>query len=147
MKVILIEDLDRLGKAGDVVVVKEGYARNYLLPRKKAKPLTPESMKILEAIKKRRALEEKRRLEDVSALADKISKLSLTISEESGEEEKLYGSVTNEMISNALRQEGIDIDKREIILDEPIKKLGVYQVTVKLHPEVKASLRIWVIKK
>lgn len=147
MKIILMEDMEKLGKAGDVVTVKEGYARNYLIPKSKAKPLTPGNMKILEALRKKQALAEKKKLEELNALADKISKLSLTISEEAGEEEKLYGSVTNEAISDALKQEGIDIDKRDIILDEPIKKLGVYQVTVKLHPEVKPQLRIWVVKR
>lgn len=147
MKIILAEDLDRLGKAGDIVTVKEGFARNYLIPRKKAHPATPGNMKILEAIKKKKAAEENVRLEGLKTIAEKVTKLSLTISEEAGEEEKLFGSVTAEMIADALKDEGIEVDKRSIVLDEPIKKLGVYQVTVKLHPEVKPTLRIWVVKK
>ncbi len=147
MQVILLENIERLGKLGDIITVKKGYARNYLIPRNKAKPATPGNMKILETLKKKAALLDKARLEEVKVLSDKISTLSLTISAPAGEEEKLFGSVSNDMIADALKEEGINIDKRDIILDEPIKKLGVYQVVVKVHPEVKASLRVWVVKK
>lgn len=147
MKIILLENVERVGKTGDVVSVKEGYARNYLIPKNKARVATPGNMKMLEILNKKKALEENKRLEELKALADKISNLSLTISAQAGEEEKLFGSVSNEMISEALAEEGIKIDKKDIVLDEPIKKLGVYQVTVKVHPEVKATLRIWVVKK
>jgi large subunit ribosomal protein L9 len=147
MKVILLEDVDKLGKMGDVIAVREGYARNYLIPQKKAKEATPGNMKILEALKKKKALEEEARLKEAGALADKISGLSITIDEEAGEEEKLFGSVTSDRISKALEAEGISIDKKEILLDEPIKKLGVYQVAVKIHPDVKANLRVWVVKR
>jgi len=146
MKVILLESIDRLGKMGEVVAVKEGYARNFLIPKKMARPATPGNMKILEALNKKKAAEEAKRLEAAGALADKISNLSLTIGAEAGEEEKLFGSVSNEMIAEALAEEGVSVDKKDIILEEPIKKLGVYQVTVKIHPEVKASLRVWVVK-
>jgi len=147
MKVILLEDIDRLGKMGEIVAVKEGYARNFLIPKNKAKPATPGNLKMLQALNKKKAAEEAKILEAAKAVADKISRLSLTIGAQAGEEEKLFGSVSNEMIAEALAEEGINIDKREIVLDEPIKKLGVYQVTVKVHPEVKANLRVWVIKK
>jgi len=147
MKVILLEDIDRLGKMGEIVAVKEGYARNFLIPKNKAKPATQGNMKILQAINKKKAAEEAKTLEAAKAVADKISNLSLTIGAQAGEEEKLFGSVSNEMIAEALAEEGINIDKREIVLDEPIKKLGVYQVVVKVHPEVKANLRVWVVKK
>lgn len=147
MKVILLETIDRLGKMGDVISVKEGYARNYLIPKNKARPATPGNMKTLEALKVKQAAEEAKKLDEARALADKISSLSLTIGAQSGEEDKLFGSISNDMISAALSEEGITIDKREIVLDEPIKKLGVYQVTVKVHPDLKASLRVWVVKK
>ncbi|MCM8761013.1 MAG: 50S ribosomal protein L9 [Candidatus Omnitrophica bacterium] len=147
MKVILTKDVDRLGKAGQVVTVKDGFARNYLIPKEMAKIATPGNMKWLEVLKKKEAAEEAKRLEAARALANRISNLSLTISVQAGEEEKLFGSVTNDAIADALKEEGLDIDKKDIILEEPIKKLGVYQVTVKVHPEVKASLRLWIVKK
>ena len=147
MKVILTENIERLGKIGDVVSVKEGYARNYLIPNKKAREATPGNMKVLDVLKKKQAQADAKNAAAARALADRISALSLTITAEAGEEEKLFGSVSNEAIAEALAEEGITIDKRDILLDEPIKKLGVYQVTVKIHPEVKAGLRVWVVKK
>ena len=147
MKVILIENVERLGGIGDIVNVKDGYARNYLIPANKAKTATPGNMKILESLKKKKALADAKKLAEATALADRISNLSLTISAQAGEEEKLFGSVSNDMIAEALAQEGINIDKRDIAMDEPIKKLGVYQVTVKISPEVKANLKVWIVKK
>lgn len=147
MKVILLEKLDRLGKAGDIVSVKDGYARNYLIPNNKARAATPGNMKMLDAIKKKEVAEESGRIEEAKKVADKISALSLTINAPAGEEEKLFGSVSTDMIADALAPEGIMVDKKDIFLEEPIKKLGVYQVTVKLHPQVKATLRVWVVKK
>lgn len=147
MKVILLETIDRLGKAGDVITVKEGYARNYLLPKNKAKEATSGNMKLLDAIKKKEALGAAKILGEAKALARKIESLSLTISAPSGEEDKLFGSVSNDDIASALLEHELKIDKKEISLDEPIKKLGVYQAIVKIHPEVKATLRVWVVKK
>ncbi len=146
MKIILIEDIDRIGRMGDVILVKDGYARNYLIPKKKARPATPENLKMAEALKKKAKDAEEKTKSDAKALADKISNLSLTVSAQAGEEEKLYGSVTADMIAAALEADGIKIDKKDIIIDEPIKKLGVYQVTVKIHPEMKVTLRVWVVK-
>lgn len=147
MKVILLDDIERLGKKGEVVTVKEGYARNYLIPNKKASPATGGNMKVLEALKKKEAAETAKQVEAARALANRISNLSLTISAQAGEEEKLFGSVTPDTVSDALRDEGITIDKRDVLIEDPIKKLGVYQVAVKVHPEVKATLRIWIVKK
>ena len=146
MKVILTQAIDKLGKAGDCVNVADGYARNYLLPKNIAKEATPGNMKNLEALKKKQAIDDENKLKEAKALADKMAALSITISAKAGEEEKLFGSVTTEMVSDALKAEKIFIDKKDIILDEPIKKLGVYQVGIKLHPEAKALLRIWVVK-
>ena len=146
MKVILLADVERLGKTGDVVTVKEGYARNFLFPKNKAKEASAPNMKILDALKKKRAAEDKKKLDDAQTFADKLASLSLTINAQAGEEDKLFGSVSSEMISEALASQGITIDKKEIIIDEAIKKLGIYTVTVKVHPEVKANLRVWVVK-
>ena len=147
MKVILLQTIDRLGKAGEVITVKEGYARNYLIPKKVAREATTGNMKMLEAVRKKQADEDAKKMSEIKVLADKLAALSLTISAAAGEEDKLFGSVSNEMIAEALLAESVTVDKRDIILDEPIKKLGVYQVTVKLHPEVKASLKVWIVKK
>jgi large subunit ribosomal protein L9 len=147
VKVILLENIDRLGKVGDVVTVREGYGRNFLIPNNKAKLATSGNMKSLEAIKRKESIEIGKQIEAAKALANKIANLSLTISAQAGDEEKLFGSVTADTISDALKDEGIVIDKKEIVIEEPIKKLGVYQVTVKVHPEVKASLRLWIVKK
>jgi large subunit ribosomal protein L9 len=147
MKVILTEDIDRLGKKGDVVTVKEGYGRNFLIPNNKARIATAGNMKALEAIKKKEAAVAAKEVEVARALANRIGNASLTISVQAGDEEKLYGSVTAEAISELLKEEGIEIDKKDIEMGEPIKKLGVYQVSVKVHPEVKASLRLWIVKK
>ncbi len=147
MKVILLETIDRLGKIGEVVLVKDGFARNFLIPNHNAKEATSGNMKMLEILKKKEAALEKGNLDKANAVAAKISALSLTIAASAGEEEKLFGSVSNEMISEALVQEGIVVDKKDIILDEPIKTLGAFQVVVKIHPEVKANLSVWVVKK
>ena len=146
MKVILIQTVDRLGKIGDCVAVKDGFARNYLFPKKLAKEATPANMKTLESLKSKQALEDTKKLNEAKALVDKLQALSITISAKVGEEEKLFGAVTAEAISRALQSEGISIDKKDITVDEPIKKLGVYQVGVKVHPEVKAILRVWIVK-
>src|SRR3989338_9926590 len=103
MKIILTEDIDRLGKAGDIVAVKEGYARNYLLPKGKAKPATDANMKAIAALKTKTAAKENSIKEEAKALAERLTVLSITISAAAGEEEKLYGSVTNETISSALK--------------------------------------------
>ena len=147
MKVILTENVDRVGKIGDVVTVAEGYARNFLLPRKLAKEATAGNMKMLDALKKKKEAADKVILDAATALAEKLGALSLTIGAQAGEEEKLFGSVSNEHIAEALLVENIKVDKKDIIIEEQIKKLGVYQVMVKLHPEVKAKLRVWVVKK
>ena len=146
MKVILLQTVDRLGKAGEVITVKEGFARNYLIPKNVAKEATAGNMKIMESVKKKQEIEDAKKLAEIKTLADRLGALSLTIPAQAGEEEKLFGSVSNEDIAAALAVENIKIDKRDIILEEPIKKLGLYQVTVKLHPELKANLKVWIVK-
>jgi large subunit ribosomal protein L9 len=147
VKVILTESVDKLGSVGDVITVKEGYARNYLIPKKLAKEATPGNLKSLESLLKKKAALEAKALEDANKVAEKVAALSLTISAQAGEEDKLFGSVSSEMISEALTREGVSVDKRDIVLDEPIKKLGTYQVSVKIHPQVKASLKVFVVNK
>ena len=146
MEVILLSDVEKLGNAGDVVAVKEGYARNYLVPQKKAILCTKGNRKMIEEQKRLVALRKGKEKERFMQLAEKISSISCTISAQAGEEDKLYGAVTNADIQKALTTEGIELDKRKIQLEEPIKKLGIYTVEIELHPEVKASLKVWVVK-
>jgi large subunit ribosomal protein L9 len=147
MKVILIKDVNKLGKIGDELSVKDGYARNYLIPRKEAIESTPGALKVLEQKKGQAARKAKKHREECELIAAKITATSCTISMEAGEEDKLFGAVTTEMISDVLASEGVEIDKRKIILEEPIKAVGLYTVEIRLHPEVKAEAKIWVIKK
>ena len=146
MKVILTQTVDGLGKMGEVVIVKDGYARNYLFPKNFAKDATAGNMKGIEGLKKKQAAIETAKLAEAKAAADRISGLSITITAEAGEEDKLFGSVTAEMISTALLAEGVKVDKKDIILEEPIKKLGSYQVTVKVAHEVKANFKVSIVK-
>ncbi|MFH1791136.1 MAG: 50S ribosomal protein L9 [Candidatus Omnitrophota bacterium] len=147
MEVIMLKDVENIGKEGDVVKVKDGYARNFLIPKGLADLATKQTMNILEQRKKKKRLEEERLKAQAAELAGKITALSCTIPVEAGVEDKIFGTVTSEMIRNVLRNEGIEVDKKNIVIDEPINKLGVYQIKIKMHPEVTADLRIWVVKK
>jgi len=147
MKVILIEDVKSVGSMGDIINVKDGYARNFLFPEKLARPAVNSNLKIIENIKKKKALNAAKEKKAAETLKDRISSFSCTIAVEAGDDDKLFGSVTASDISEALKQEELVIDKRNIILEENIKKLGVYIVSVKLHPEVTAEVKVWVVKK
>ncbi len=145
MKVILRQDVEKLGGMGDIVTVKAGYARNFLIPRELAYLATDKSMKALQIEKKR--YDKKMAKEKVSAeaLADQLSELQISIAMKVGEEGRLYGSVTSQMVAQELELRGYDIDRRNIIIEEPIKSLGVFDVKIRLHPEVTTTLKIWVI--
>ncbi len=147
MKVILIEDVEKVGSMGEIINVKDGYARNFLFPRKLAKVATDSNLKIIEEIKKKKALVLVKEKKNMEALKEKLALVSCTVSVEAGDDDKLFGSVNAQDIAESLAQEGYDIDKRKITIDEPIKKLGVYHVSVKLHPEVTADVKVWVVKK
>jgi len=146
MKIILRQDFDILGKAGDIVSVKDGYARNYLIPKLIGMPSTAANMKRLEEEQK---LKQRRRDKDkiqAEGLAKEMESISITASVTVGEEDKVFGSVTAQAIADLLKEKGYDIDKRKIILEEPIKALGVYNVGIKLHPDVESKIRVWVVK-
>ena len=147
MKIILCKDAGKLGKAGDVVKVKDGYARNFLLPRKVAYPATPLNIKRVEQLKLQRQAVEKQEKEQAQELAEKLSKHSFTIAVEVNDLEKLYGSVTEADIIKALEDEGFQMDKKTILLEKPIEELGIYEVGIKLHPQVTGKFRLWVTKK
>lgn len=146
MKVILTKDIEGLGKVGEVVKVKDGHGRNFLIPKGLAKVATSSNLKVVEEEKKKLLRLEEKEKENGRELAEQISKVSCTISVQAGQDDKLFGTVTTEAIAKVCESEGIKIDKRDICLDEPIKKLGVYQVAVKVHPEVTATLKVWVVK-
>jgi len=147
MKVILLDDIEDLGNLGDVVQVKLGYARNFLFPRKLAVEALDKNLKILEIRKRQKAEQLTKEKAQMRELAQKIGAISITVAMAAGEEDKLFGSVTTEHIVEAFKAEGIDLDKKQINLSEPIRKLGVYQMEVKLHPEIVATTKVWVVKK
>jgi large subunit ribosomal protein L9 len=146
MRVILRKDHDKLGHIGSVVDVKDGYARNFLIPHGIAYPASDGSVRALEEEKRqaeRRAVKEKKTAEK---LAGDLSKISLTITMKAGEDDKLFGSVTSQMIAEALKEQGIEIDKRTVELEEPIKSLGVHEVNVKLAHSVSGVVKVWVVR-
>jgi large subunit ribosomal protein L9 len=147
MKVILIGDVKSIGSMGDVVDVKDGFARNFLFPKNLARLAVGSNLKIVEDIKKKKILVAAKEKKEAEALKKKISAFSCTIPVEAGEDDKLFGSVTSQDISRAFELEGLMVEKRKIMLEEPIKKLGVYNISVKLHPEVTAEVKVWVVKK
>ena len=147
MEVILNQDVDKLGKAGTIVKVKDGFARNFLIPNNLAVVLTPANLKKLEQSKQRKLLQLQEVKKKCEELKEKLAGMSLTIPALTGEEDKLFGSVTRQDIAAALKEEGFEIDKYALMLDEPIKSLGIYELPINLHPEVLAKIKIWVVKK
>jgi len=147
MDVILAQDVNKLGKAGEVVKVKDGYARNLLFPNKMAFVATATNLKKIELIKKKKQLNYDKLKNEAEEYAVKINKVSCTISVEVNDLDKLYGSITQVDIAKALETEGVHIDKKDIHLENPIEELGIFEVGVQLHPEVTAKVRLWVTKK
>lgn len=147
MKVILREDVIDIGTAGQTVEVKDGFGRNYLIPRNLAIPATRATLKAIDEIGKQKEIRAKKRRRGAEIIKDKIEKLSLSAEVLVGEEDRVFGSVTSREISALLEAEGITVDKRAINLEEPIKTLGVYTIPVKVDKEVTANLKLWVIKK
>lgn len=146
MELILREDVQGLGTRGDVVSVKAGYARNYLLPRGLAVLATEAQKRVLEKETKLREIRDEKIKSNLSAAAEKMRDLSTTIVVQAGEEDKLYGSVTAHDIAEAIAKQGFDVDQKQVMLDEPIKKLGIYTVPVRLHREIEVSVKVWVVK-
>ena len=146
MEVILREDVTTLGRRGDVVKVAEGYGRNYLLPRGLAMAVTDSNKAMIEKEKKAHAARMAKEKAEFEALAARISGLRFIAPRKVGENDALYGSVTSGDVAEFLKGKGIEIDKRKVQLEEPIKKLGEHEVGIKLHPEVVASLKLLVTK-
>jgi len=148
MQVILLKDVEKLGQAGEVIKVKDGYGRNLLIPRGFATEVSGKNgAKFLENEKKKLALKQSRLKEKAEELKNKLENVSCTITMAAGEDSKLYGEVTPEMIADVYRQEDLDVDKRKIILEKPIRNLGVYRADIKLQSDVIATVKIWVVKK
>ena len=146
MDIILRQDVEKLGSAGEVVTVKDGYARNYLLPRGLAYEANDSNRRRLDAERNQRARKAAAEVDSARETAARVEKVSLTFTMKTGEGDKLFGSVTASDIAERLKAEGLVIDKKAIVLDEPIKLLGVYKVPVRLHQDVKPEVRVWVVK-
>lgn len=147
MKVILKEDLDKIGKTGEVINVKPGFGRNYLIPRGLAVEATRKNVSQLEHEKRLIDDQQSRRKRSAEKIAQDLDAVSLTIPCKVGEADKLFGSVTTREIAEALREEGFEVDKSEIIIEEPMKSLGVYNVTVKVAHDITAKVKVWLVRK
>jgi large subunit ribosomal protein L9 len=146
MKVILRKETPSLGQAGSVISVKDGYARNYLIPRGIAYEATDGNMRQLEEENKQQAKRSSKERKIAEGIASQLEKISVTIKMKVGEEEKLFGSVTSQMIAEALAEKELKIDKRHIELQEPIKSLGIYDVPVKLAEGINGTVKVWIVR-
>jgi large subunit ribosomal protein L9 len=146
MKVILRKDHEKLGPVGTVADVKDGFARNFLIPQGIAFPANEGNMRALEEEKKQAERRANKQQKGATAIAAELEKISLTLKMKVGEDEKLFGSVTSQMIAEELKARGVEIDKRTIELEEPIKALGIYDITVRLHHDVTGKVKVWVVR-
>ena len=146
MKIILRKDFEKLGKAGEIIETKHGYARNYLIPNGIAVAATSANMKIYE--QERRAIERKtqQEMEEAQKFAAKLNGLSITATVQVGEEDKVFGAVTSQNIADLLVEKGVEVDRKKINLEEPLKALGVFEVPIKLHSQVEAQIKVWVVR-
>ncbi|MEI6437904.1 MAG: 50S ribosomal protein L9 [Candidatus Omnitrophota bacterium] len=147
MEVILCHDMANLGKTGDVVKVKDGYARNFLFPRNQALAATKANLKRIEAQKAKQAAIDLKIKNEALTLAEKIGKVSVTLTVEVNDQEKLYGAVAETDILRALEQEGFKYERKDLVIEKAVEELGIFEIGVKLHPEVTAKFRLWVTKK
>jgi large subunit ribosomal protein L9 len=146
MKIILKKNIDTLGNAGDIITVKDGYARNFLIPKDLAVEATRSNLKIADELKKNVDRKKTAAIDKAKRMAEKLKNISLTTSVAAGEDDKIFGSVTSQTIADLLAEKGFEVDKRHINLSEPIKALGVYDIPIKLHGEVTAQVKLWVVK-
>lgn len=146
MKVILNSEVPNLGDAGDVVKVAPGYARNFLLPRGLATPANEGSLAVLEHQKRVAEAKRRRALAEAQELGVKVAATPITIRRETGADERLFGSVSNRDVSEALAKEGIQVDRKYVLLEEPLRSIGIFTVPVRLHKEVTVHVKVFVIK-
>lgn len=147
MELILLQDVEKVGRKGEVVRVRDGFARNVLIPRKLALAATDENQTFVEEHKKRAEIRREKEKAAAQAQADKISSVKLKIEAQAGEQEKLFGAVTSEEIAEALAKKGYEVDKKQIQMKDAIKTLGIHHVSVEIYPQVKASVSVEVIRK
>ncbi len=147
MRLMLREDMENLGAAGDVVSVRDGYGRNFLLPRGLAVAATEKDVARMDHEKRTIAARTAKLAKELQSQADKLSQVSISIARAVGDEDKLFGSVTSRDISDALQEQGITVDSKKIILDEPLKMLGMAEVPIKLGKDATAKIKVWVVKK
>lgn len=147
MRLILREDLEKLGSAGEVVTVRDGYGRNYLLPRGLALVATEKDVARFEHDKRVIAARAAKLAKELGAQAEKLSQVSVSITAATGEGDKLYGSITSRDIADALKAQGVTVDAKKLVLAEPIKTLGMTEVPLKLGSNVSAKIKVWVVKK
>ncbi|MCX6139358.1 MAG: 50S ribosomal protein L9 [Candidatus Kapabacteria bacterium] len=145
MKIILRQDVEKLGNIGDVIAVKAGYGRNFLIPNQLAYIATPGAVRALESEKKQYEGKMAKARSQAEVVAAQLAELQITIAMQVGEEGRLFGTVTAPMIAQELELRGFKVDRRHITIDEPIKTLGIFDVHVKLHADVIAALKVWVI--
>ena len=146
MELLLKQNVERLGRTGDVVDVKPGYARNYLLPRGLAVLVTKGNLAEVERARANAVAEEQARLASLREMAQKLAEASVTIEGKANEDGHLFGSVSAAQIAAGLREKDIHVDDKQIRLESPLKEIGVYDVTVHLHAEVEASIKVWVVQ-
>ncbi|HBP88138.1 MAG TPA: 50S ribosomal protein L9 [Nitrospiraceae bacterium] len=147
MKVILQENVEGLGYLGDVLTVAKGYARNYLLPRKKAVVAEERQVKLLQHIKRQIDQKAKKELESLGESGKSLSKISLTFEVQTGKDDKLFGSVTSKDVAERLASQGVEVDRRKIHLPQPLKELGTFSVAIKLHRDVVPKINVTLVKK
>jgi large subunit ribosomal protein L9 len=147
MKVILRDDVEKLGKCGDVVEVKDGFGRNYLFSRKLAIPATGGNLKSIEVVTKQKQMRDLKRKRGEEKLKIQLEKISCTAEVMVGEEDRVFGSVTTQTVSDLLKEKGFEIERHKIVLESPIKALGIYTIPIKISGDVIASLKLWVVKK
>jgi large subunit ribosomal protein L9 len=146
MKIILKKDVQSLGKTGEIIQVKRGYARNYLMPMGMAIEATPSNLKSYQEESKLDKVRAEKGRKAALELAEKISQVSLTAVVQVGEQDKVFGSVTSQNIADLLKESGFEIDRKKIDLNEPLKALGVFDVPIKLHSDVEAKVKVWVVR-
>jgi large subunit ribosomal protein L9 len=146
LKIILLKDIEQLGEAGEVVQVADGFGRNFLIPQQQARVATDANVAQFESWRKQNKATVEKEQRTAEALAKELEKDSLTTVVRVGEEDRLFGSVTNQNVADLLKEKNYDIDRRAIELKEPIRALGVYNIDVRLHPQVTATIKLWVVK-
>jgi large subunit ribosomal protein L9 len=147
MKVILKDDVEKLGKCGDVVEVKDGFGRNFLVAKNLAIPATKGNLKAIQEVTRQKEIRDLKKKRHEEKLKIQLEKISCTAEVRVGEEDKVFGSVTTQDISELLKEKGFEIDRHKILLESPIKALGVYTVPLKISGDIVANLKVWVVKK